>query len=219
MSHIYMKNIIIPFLICCCLIQSNTTFSQKKIFKEGYIILINGDTIKGKIKQLTSMADAEYVVFKKENTDSQNTYYPNELSKYYYEDQNYYEVDSIPFKRLGGDLSYQKLFLKKLVDGDIELFRLEYRIKEKSTPIFDYQTKYYLVRKKGNDILTDLHEENYKAKLKDLFKTTTCQTSKENKKFDNEGLATLIMEYSNCLGAKSRLVYSEKKIKEKISWD
>lgn len=212
-----MKNTSVSLMICFCFLFSNTIFSQKEIFKSGYIELINGDRIQGEIKQLSLRAHAEYVIFKRRNSDKTQKYYPSQIAKYYFDDSNNYEANSIPFKNSSGEIDYKKLFLKKLVSGDVDLYRLDYVIEESPSIFYDYQSVYYFIKSKGSDALVDLNEDNYRAKLKQVFQSKECQLSKKNKKFNDKGLTELIIEYNSCLGGTSKIVYSQKE-KIKSRW-
>jgi len=106
----------------------NLCFGQN--YKEGYVIQTNGDTIRGFIKHQRPIVHSELVVFKKNKSDVPTKYSPNELSKYYFDGLNYYESDSIPFFIERNKVYYKELFVKKMVNGAIELYRLDYQDEE-----------------------------------------------------------------------------------------
>ena len=80
------------------LIMTFNSFGQDNKYKSGYIVLTSGETLEGEIKNVLPIALSESVYFRKKGEGTPIQYFPNQLSKFYFEDSNYYEVDSIPFQ-------------------------------------------------------------------------------------------------------------------------
>lgn len=199
------------------LVTSNQLTGQESIYKSGYIILISGDTLTGQIKNTSSLAHSEYVLFKNRETGNIMKYYPTQVSGYYFGDSNYYESKSVPF-RDASKLRYQQLFLKKLVEGGIELYSLDFKVRESPSPLYKYQSKFYFFRTKSDITLVDLHEENYLLKLKSAFKSNNCVLDNGiNYNYNDAGLSNLVLEYGKCLNVINQKVYVEK-VRKKLKW-
>ena len=69
-----MKNLKILIFLCCL---GQIAFAQKH-FKAGYIILSNGDTLHGEIRQTAPEKLSEQVVYRKSDTSSTQSYSPSE---------------------------------------------------------------------------------------------------------------------------------------------
>lgn len=193
-----------------CLLMSTLVAGQSNQYEKGYIILTNGDTIQGSIKHINAIDLSEYIFLKKEGATEVVKYYPDQLSKFYFEPSSFYESQSVPI-RDGNDLIFKQFFLKKLVNGTLELYSLDYQIKENLSPSVEYQTKFYFFREQGTAVLIDLQEFNYRNKLAGALKSKNCQLDKKAKyKFNDRGLSDLMISYNDCIGSPSQKIYYEK---------
>ncbi|MFZ1675915.1 MAG: hypothetical protein WAT91_01505 [Saprospiraceae bacterium] len=191
-------------------IFQNLSFGQKGNLVDGYVVLISGDTLFGKIKKLSPYALAEYVAFQKQDNDAQIKYYPAQLSKYYFEDSNYYVSDSVPFKKASEKVYFHRFFLKHLIEGTVDLYKLDYRMIENPSPLHEYQSKFYFMGSTEGGILIDLTERDYLAQFYSAFKEMKCTPKLSGKtNFNDEGLSSLIIAYNECLGKNSRKIYRE----------
>lgn len=81
----------------------------------------SGETLSGYVKNIGRQQRAEYLVFKKTLNGSEQRYTTKEVKRYRIGKQQY-EAGSVRFSGMEG---YITLFLKKLVEGEVELFRLD----------------------------------------------------------------------------------------------
>ena len=204
-------------LIALFVFFSGALYSQGNNYADGFVVLSSGDTLIGKIKKESSFAHAEYVMFRQADADSPRKYLPEELLSYYFEDSNYYESFSVPFaSSTSTELSYRRLFLKKMVDGDVELFKLEYRIRETPSYVYDYQTKFYFIRLSDDETLTDLQENDYRFKIEQFFEGLYCNPE-EIAGYNDPGLTNLVIAYSRCANYDVEAIYKQPTL-DKINW-
>jgi hypothetical protein len=208
-----MKNLKILIFLCCL---SQIALAQKH-FKAGYIILSNGDTLHGEIRQTAPETLSEQVVYRKSYNSSTQSYSPSEVRQFFFEGENYYISDSIALRGLGNEIYFKQLFLKKLLDGPIELYRLNYQVSEDQSPFYSYQNRFYFFKEKGNNPMIDLLDNNYKNKLRNAFKSRNCNIAKDtNYNYTDEGMSNLIAAYNTCLGGNSYRVFIPKSSKGKV---
>lgn len=207
------------YIILFVFIFSTFSNAQNAKYKDGYVILNSGDTIKGEIQLLLPITYSQAVVFRERGTKLSKTYSPDELLKFYFENSNYYQSDSIPFKTLNNGIYYKRLFIKKLLTGDIELFRLDFKIRQELPLHAKNEDQFYFYREKRNDQLIDLLESNYKEKIKAAFNKYECELNKKlNYRFNDVGLTNLVSEYNRCRGGESENTFVvNKNIEERTS--
>lgn len=85
--------------------------------KNGYILLLNGDTIYGQINNQNYYSNSIECEFKKNNTDSIITFSPNQIKGYRFLDGKYYRSMTIPTNK-----STENVFLEYLLNGQLSMF-------------------------------------------------------------------------------------------------
>lgn len=103
-------------LIIIFLTISIYSYSQSEL-RQGYLLLLNGDTIYGQIDNQNYYNNSVECLFKKNNTDSIIRYIPTQLKGYRFKDGKYYISMKIPANN-----SFENVFLEYLVNGQLNVF-------------------------------------------------------------------------------------------------
>lgn len=210
-----MKNLKSLILLCCF---SQLMMAQKH-FKAGYIVLTKGDTLYGEIKHTAPEVLSERLIFRKNQTAEPQRFTPDAVSKFSFDGENHYVSDSIALRGLGNEIYFKQLFLKKLLDGPIELYRLNYQVSEDQSPFYSYQNRFYFFKEKGDKPMIDLLENEYRNKLRNTFKSKNCSIEKDtNYTYTDEGMSNLIAAYNSCLGGNSYRLFIPKSTDNKVQF-
>ncbi|MEM8583441.1 MAG: outer membrane beta-barrel protein [Bacteroidota bacterium] len=193
-----------------------TTYAQGGNSSQGYVVLMNGDTLMGQIKVESAFAHAQYVSYRSQSTESWEKYYPDQLSAYYFGPSSSYTSESIPFRTNTSDLNYRQLFVKKLIVGAIELYRLDYELRERISPVYEFESTFYFFKDISSEELIDLLPIDYKSKINNALGSPGCNFN-DLGSFGDEGLKNLFIAYSDCRNLGLERVSTEKKLK-KLQW-
>jgi len=186
------------------------TYSQPEQFQKGQIITFSGDTLNGYIKKVDKYQRALYVVFKETRKSEEVKYTPEEVHYYRIGNLTYYQSVSASISNLTGLKNEQnkKLFLRKLVEGEVELYRLDYEIDNRQSPAYEYSNFYYL--KDGvNKIIWRLKRNQYSERLrKELKDKCDFNHYPEKKlKYNDRTLINFTKKYNDCIGKKSTVLF------------
>ncbi len=131
MKHFF--NVLIILFVC----SANLKASLDEIYKEGYVISINGDTTKGLLLNQISKNASKLCVFKQDANSEEKTYKPGEIAGYRYLNGKYY---------ISKEISIDSV-TKKLVF-------LEFLIKGKANVYFYYDNvEHYYIEKLDSELL------------------------------------------------------------------
>ena len=210
-----MQRIKISFFLL--LLLAVNSFGQEKGFEPGYLLLSSGDTLRGSIKKSLATEHSERVLFRANGKTNTTTYTPEQIDAYFFGTNHYYFTDSVALRDADGDIYFKQLFLRKLLNGSIELYRLDYKIAEEQAAFYQYENRFYFFKESGNNPMIDLLSNGYKIKLNNAFKSKNCELDKtKNYNYTDAGLSNLISEYNKCLGSSSELLFTPKKSKSKL---
>ena len=186
-------------------------YSQNDNLEKGYLILNEGDTLHGYIKQTNPVDRSVQIIFIQKDKKEEIKYTPDQVRKYFFGTSNYFVSDSVLFRNNYNKIYFKKLFLQKLLDGPLELYRLDHSVSKEQAPFYQYETTFFFFKEKGNNPMIDLLEGEYRIKLKRAFKSKRCKLGKKkNYSYTNEGLANLIEAYNTCLGGPSFRMFEDK---------
>jgi hypothetical protein len=139
------------------------------VFRPGYIITLQGDTMNGLINYRGSQANAKECIFKKGADSEKVTYAPNQIKSYKFVDGKYY-LSSVfmnyKFKEL--------IFLEYVIKGSVNIFYYPDDVKDhyfavKDTTVIELDHHERLSGKAEEDILIIAKSEKYKKQLKLLI--------------------------------------------------
>ncbi len=220
-------------------ININICFSKDK-FIPGYILTVNGDTLKGEILDRGAIINAQIVVFRENENGKEQYLTPIDISAYFISNGNYYEsrifdfYQQIPVKTLQLNANTSKesktrsaykiirdtAFLRIVVKGKARLYiytnkagREMYFIE---TPYRGFKHlkdhKTYSTRKNG--------AIKFKTKRTILdtlqFIVSDCKEDiflEKRKKVLMTDMINLLMDYNSCIDSKSEIIQPRKKTK------
>ena len=202
-----MKKILI--LICIVFIQK--VYAQSD-YREGFVILKNGDTISGFINYRITDSQFKKIEFKKTLESKKTEYTPLLIKAYGYKKNELFNSKKIK------DSNYDDtFFLETLVSGKITLFRLydDFYI-EKDNILTWLDNKKRTLYRNGKDYIFD--PKRYKGILQYLL-SDCFKIKKEikNTKYLESNLVLLISGYNSCNGTKNT-VYKENKPWLKVNY-
>jgi len=161
----------------------------------------SGDTIRGLTKSASPWSLSEKLTVTDPVTKQNKTYTPQSLAQFTIGNDMIYVSDSVVLRSGAGQIYYEQLFLRRLVDGPIELYKLNYDIR-KIEPAFDFQNEFYFFKPADQKILIDLPPSNYRDKINDALKSRNCNVE-GNYRYNDQDMAELIQAYNTCLGGES----------------
>lgn len=175
-------------------------FSFAQRFTSGSITTLDGKTITGFIKKQGQKANCLEVKFKKDKNSQVKLYRPDELKSYQFDDKEYESAKL----QLFGEGVYRDIFLKRMVEGEVELFRLDYEVLEPQSPFYQYETAFYVIKNKEETVI--LHQENYLIAISRLQKECTNNLAADAKKYryTDISMAKTVMDLNACIDESSR---------------
>lgn len=180
----------------------STNYGQSKRFEKGLIVKNSGDTLKGYIKNVGLFERSQFVVFKEQEDSPSQKYTANEVKMYKIYPFTLYESGAVNIKETD---NYTKMFLRKLVDGEIDLYRLDYEMRDWENPLYEHYNQFYYFKEGSINSLKELREDKYLTTLKTEVKVK-CELElpeKRNQRLTDKSLTEVIVAYNNCLGKES----------------
>lgn len=238
--QIELQNKIKYFILTLILLISvNVCFSQDN-FIPGYILLANGDTVKGEILDEDEIISSQLVVFR-ENDSSANQYFiPKDILAYYISDNRYYEsrifnyYQEIPIRKLQIIVNTSKespsrsafevvkdtAFLRVVVKGQGEILIYNET---------NGDVKYYVETPKAG-LKQLIKDKTYYPKnnggigfrtkntIKDTLQYVTSDCGEDlyyekRSKIYLTDLIDLMMDYNTCIGSKSEIIQPRQTVK------
>ena len=182
-----MKLKLLLFLSLSCLIFK-TANAQKRYYEKGYVVTLNGDTIKGYLRHVQHSTLLTGVDFKKDIEDSEvyKHFVPTDLQSFYFiKDNLKFEpvVYTSPNKRI-----VEKKFGELLVYGKLKLYRLDMLDKDNKKIFEEENDHIYIVKKDSTytvlrmteSIVNDIYSVNKDYKKQLLKILTENETPAEN---------------------------------------
>lgn len=131
MKHFF--KVLLILFICTANLKANSD----DLFKEGYVISLNGDTTKGLLLKQISKNAANQCVFKLNANSESKTYKPGEIAGYRYLDGKYYISKEINIDSINKKL----VFLEFLIKGKANIY------------YYVDNTEHYYIEKLPSDLL------------------------------------------------------------------
>jgi hypothetical protein len=190
-----LKNPYLLLVLSFLILGTSINLKANNNFKNGYLILLNGDTVFGYILEQKSLKAAKRCVFKETAKGGKKVYIPGEISGYRFTDGKYFvsrEIGSVSKKNV--QTVFLEFFIKGIVniyymvDGQGEHFYIEkmpYGLYELSEP----------GKKQAGVQISPLL---YKGKLRSLM--TDCpelETEINNTELNYNSLVELARDYHN----------------------
>jgi hypothetical protein len=184
------------------LITLNTgmALSQSDLFEQGYVILNDGDTLIGYVKDPVERENLYVSVIYSDNQAGENpvSYTPYEVDEYYYEPGFCFVSWD---KDLPDDLG--KIFLQCLVKGFASIYLYE----------LDQKQVFFLEKGDGSTVFiekgssTDVMDHSTREVLKNFLSDCSDLTTKvDNLQFKAEDLIKLIKHYNRCSNASREMI-------------
>ena len=182
--------------------SSGIVLSQSDLYEQGYLILSNGDTLFGYVKDPALRESLYLSVTYSDNQAGENsvTYNPFEVNEYYYE-PGFCFVSRIDNLREDPG----RIFMQCLVEGYASIYSYEFEQKQ----IFILQKEkipaVYLEKLSGNDRM----DQPSREKLMNFLSDCSDITDKVNNlQFKADDLVKLVKLYNRCLRAsRETIVY------------
>ena len=172
--------------ITALLFLISTTYSQVT-FVKGYLITLNGDTLKGEIKiNPKKEFDTYNKAFFKDASGVQKNYKADKVKGYGFENKNF----------LAADYEGEPMFYKVHSSGTINLLEMMYETMQMNE--IAYKSDYFLA-KKGENVLTKVKPGKFKKQLTELMKDNTevLQNIDDDKKFEIEKVTEVVNQYND----------------------
>jgi hypothetical protein len=170
------------------LFVTNLTFAQKNK-ATGFIININGDTIKGHFKLGMPATNSLKIQFQSEKETEMRPYVPFALKKWKLDTEPYYN-ESKYFTYADGGQAYG-VFMKALITGEVSYYQY-------FNPSSELGLNEFFLEKGGK--LTLIKTSKYYNQLADYFKDATELSEKiKNKKFKKSQTAQIVQAYNEWL--------------------
>ncbi len=134
-------------ILAIILIISHNAKAQKRYYEKGYVVTLNGDTLKGYLRHVQHSTLLNGVDFKKDIEDSEvfKHFVPNEVQSFYFIKNNIkFEpvIYTSPNKKI-----VEKKFGELLVSGSLSLYRLDMLDKNNSKIFEEENDHIYIVKK------------------------------------------------------------------------
>jgi len=170
------------FLFLCCV---NLVFAQKKN-DTGFIININGDTVKGRFKLGMPATNSLKILFQSEKETEMRPYVPFALKKWKLDYEEHYN-ESKYFSYKDGGQTYG-VFMKQLVKGEVSYYQY-------FNPTTEMGMNEFFLEKGGK--LTLVNTAKFYAQLSEYFKDAPELSEKIRlKKFKKSQTAQIVQEYN-----------------------
>lgn len=180
----------IKFTILLCS-AFNFAFSQVT-FVKGYLIDMDGDTLRGEIKMNPKKDfDLYNKVFFKDESGVQKNYKPDKVKGYGFDNKHFFAA------KYEGDI----MFYKVLALGKVSLYEMMYETMIMNE--ISYKSEYFIARKEDTEY-TRLKQIKYKKQLAEFMKDNPdiLASADDDKKFEIEKVIELVNQYNDWAKAK-----------------
>lgn len=174
------KLFIVGFAVASSVVLAQSTFSK------GYIIQLNGDTLKGEIKNNTKndLPLFETVAFQT-NPSDKKSYRANKIKEFSF-DENVFVARTLDDK---------PVFVKRVSSGAINLY--QYKTEQYFMNNIRVYVDYYM-EKSGTDELIHIKESKFKKQISDVMGDDEDLIKDVNdKKYAYENIEDLFEQYNN----------------------
>lgn len=193
----------ITLAIVLTLFIANGSAAEKPKFLPGYIVTIEGDTLRGFIGMPTHIPNYDSCHFKTQHESHHTTYSPAKLKAYHIDGQNVMASRTIQIME-----KPQEVFLEILADGKVTLFvyrrsALEYFFVEKMGSNFQRLTNETLHVVQGS---ADFYRKGKKFTQDLTLLLSDCNTISsqvDHVQFQEKSLTKLVEKYNQCVKSAS----------------
>ena len=177
-------------LVLLLVLGAFTAAKAELVWKTGYVVLNNGDTLKGEIKYNTKKELSLFSkVYFKNAENVQKTYKPDDVKAYGYEDIRF----------LTRTMDKELVFLKLVSEGQINLFEWQYEVYHGDETLVE---KDFYIEKVGGEAKEPekLKGNKFKKTVSELMADNTelvARINGEDKKYEINDMQSVIEEYNN----------------------
>ena len=159
----------------------------------GYIIPLQGDTVRGFVEPLARFVTAQGIGFRTAASTPSQRYQPEQLRGFGLAGGKSYVTRPV----LLGTRDTLRVFLEHLIAGGANLYRLDYEIQRAVDPMSlqRYNTTFYYIDLNGTMPLL-LQEETYRGMLKNVFSACPAVSAKPISRFDQPHLVEAVLRYN-----------------------
>lgn len=177
-------------LVLLLVLGSFTTAKADLVWKPGYVILTNGDTVKGEIKYNTKK---ELPLFSKvtlKNAENvQKNYKPDDVKEYCYDDVHF----------LARTMDKELVFLKLVSAGQINLFEWQFEVYHGDQTLVEKD--FYIEKVGGQDKEPKkLKGNHFKKTVSEMMADHTelvARVEADDKKYEIKDMQSVIEEYND----------------------
>ena len=170
------------------LIFCATTFVHAQfVYKSGYVLLLNGDSVKGDIRVNTKK---ELTMFQKVGIkvgDATKNYKPEQVKEYSY------ETTKFVARKVDGEMQ----FLKVISSGRINLYELQFEVQRGNDLVVD--SDYYMEKNDGTNAEPQ-KVKKFKKAVADMMSDNTdlvARVQSDDKKYEVADMAKVVEEYNS----------------------
>ncbi len=186
--------------IALALLIANAAAAQKPKFLPGYLVTIEGDTVRGFIRKLKLTGNYDSCVFVAQLNANPVTYHPSKLNAYKIDGSNKMVARTIQLKE-----KPVQVYLEVLADGKITLFRYDnygesFYFVEKAGPDFQQLTN-ETIRMERGETFVYRKDNKFKVALTKLFAdcSSTDLSQLDRALFQEKSLTRLVEKYNQCV--------------------
>lgn len=178
------------FFFVVGVVVTSITFSESKLYAQakylpGYVILLNGDTLKGEIKvnpkkEYDNFVKAQYR--KKENVDMK-TYNATKIKEYC--------VDGVTY--VSRNIDGEQVFVKRLSKGNVNLYESQVEVLQMND--IKVKSDYYM--EKSNGEFVKIKSGKFKKQVSEaMADNEEIVKALEDKKYEYENIVELFEAYN-----------------------
>ncbi len=191
------------FFILWC---SSSSLYAQPIYSPGEVVLINGDTLKGLIREIASLKRFTQCFYKSDIKGPSSIYYPGEIQSFSIENRKHYKSEEFSVNGQTGTV----VFMEYFVEGAICLmkYRKDYYLKNESGRLqkIPFKLKNYDLSTQREEV-GQIRIEWYQF-IKDIYTKCSSQSSDKDyfDDFDKlrhhlDGMVDVVRKYNECMGS------------------
>ncbi|MBC6697492.1 hypothetical protein [Hymenobacter sp. BT190] len=188
----------IKIVLALSLLMLNTITARAQ-YVEGYLITVQGDTVRGYVRAPTASTMAQAIIFRQQITiETPQIRYPlKQLKGVELLGNKTYVIQKLQ-PILGKD-TLRVLFQPLTIKGPIHLFRLDYNVRVSDASALggsSYENVFYYI-KQGQGPPIELTSKSFRPLFKQLFQN--CPSLAATGRFDQANLIYLVNSYNACI--------------------
>ena len=163
---------------------NNSTFAQAKYYS-GYVILLNGDTLKGEVKKNPKHEYDNFAkaAFRKKEGAEIKTYNPTKIKEY--------SVDGVTF--VSRNVDGEQVFVKRLSKGTVNLYEAQIEVLQMND--IKVKSDYYMEKKAGEFV--KIKSGKFKKQVEEVMSDNQeIVKALDDKKYEYENIVELFNAYN-----------------------